>query len=66
MAFHGIVDTHKGLSDPAIMPEYVNQVRKAHEGILSFATLDPELPKWSVIRKELASQHWDLGGPTQA
>ena len=28
MAFHGIVYTHKGLSDPAIMPEYVNQVRK--------------------------------------
>ena len=66
MAFHGIVYSHKGLSDPAIMPEYVAQVREAHRGILRYATLDPELPTWSVIRKELAKKQWDLGGPTQA
>ena len=66
MAFHGIVYSHKRLSDPAIMPECVAQVRETHRGILLYATLDPELPTWSVIRKELAKRQWDLGGPTQA
>ena len=68
MAFHGIVYSHQGLSDPAIMPEYVAQVREAHSdsGILKYATLDPELPTWSAIRKELSKGSWDLGGPTQA
>ena len=66
MAFHGIVYSHQGLSDPAVMPEYVHQVREAHCGILRYATLEPELPKWSVVRRGLSSQHWDLGGPTQA
>ena len=66
MAIHGIVHSHQGLSDPAIMPEYVRQVREAHCGILRYATLEPELPRWSFVRKGLSSQHWDLGGPTQA
>ena len=30
MAFHGITYSHKGLTDPAIMPEYVRQVRENH------------------------------------
>ena len=38
MAFHGIVYSHGGLSDPAIMPEYVAQVREARELILKYAT----------------------------
>ena len=66
MAFHGIVYSHQGLSDPATMPEYVRQVREVHCGILRYATVDPELPRWSFIRKGLSSQDWDLGGPTQA
>ena len=67
LAFHGITYAHKGLSDPAIMPEYVRQVRQNHMAILRYATLDPELPRWAFLRKGLSSQKWDLVGPlTQA
>ena len=66
MAVHGITYSHQGLTDPAIMPEYVRQVREVHCGILRYATVDPELPRWSFIRKGLSEQHWDLAGPTQA
>ena len=45
-AFHGITYSHQGLTDPAIMPEYVRQVRENHCAILRYATLDPELPRW--------------------
>ena len=44
LAFHGITYSHKGLSDPAIMPEYVRQVRENHIAILRFATVEPALP----------------------
>ena len=57
MAFHGIVYSHQGLSDPAVMPEYVRQVREAHCGILRYAALEPEFPRWSFVRKGLSSQH---------
>ena len=66
MAFHGITYSHQGLTDPAIMPEYVRQVRETHCAILRYATLDPELPRWAFLRKGLADQQWDLAGPTQA
>ena len=35
-------------------------------GILRYATLDPELPRWAFLRKGLADQKWDLAGPLQA
>ena len=60
MAVHGITYSHQGLTDPAIMPEYVRQVRETHCAILRYATVDPELPRWAFIRKGLSEQHWDL------
>ena len=33
MAVHGTTYSHQGLTDPAIMPEYVRQVREVHCGI---------------------------------
>ena len=66
MAFHGITYSHQGLTDPAIMPEYVRQVREIHYAILRYATLHPELPRWAFLRKGLADQKWDLTGITQA
>ena len=66
MAFHGIVYSHRGLYDPAVMPEYVAKVREVHKSILRCATLDPELPTWSEVRKGLQSSKWDLEGPMQA
>ena len=66
MAFHGITYSHQGLTDPAIMPEYVRQVREIHYAILRYATLDPELPRWAFLRKGLETQKWDLAGITQA
>ena len=51
MAFHGITYSHQGLTDPAIMPEYVRQVRENHCAILRHATLEPELPRWAFLRK---------------
>ena len=56
----------EGLYHPAVMPEYVAKVREVHKSILKFATLDPELPTWSEIRKGLRRRKWDLGGPMQA
>ena len=67
LAFHGITYSHQGLTDPAIMPEYVRQVRENHIAILRYATLDPELPRWAFLRKGLSDKKWDLVGPlTQA
>ena len=66
MAFHGIVYSHKGLCDPAIMPEYVAQIREKHQESLRWATLDPQLPTWTVIRKGMRRSRWDLGTPLQA
>ena len=67
LAFHGITYSHPGLLDPAIMPEYVRQVRENHIAILRYATLDPELPRWAFLRKGLSDKKWDLLGPlTQA
>ena len=66
MAFHGIVYSHKGLCDPAIMPEYVAQIREKHQESLRWATLDPELPTWTEMRKGMRRNRWDLGGPLQA
>ena len=67
LAFHGITYSHQGLMDPAIMPEYVRQVRENHIAILRYATLDPELPRWAFLRKGLSDKKWDLVGPlTQA
>ena len=60
LAFHGITYSHKGLSDPAIMPEYVRQVRENHIAILRFATLEPELPRWAFLRKGLFDRKGDL------
>ena len=47
------------------MPEYVVQVRDIHAK-LSCAVLDPELPRWGVIRNRLKANKWDVGGDTQA
>ena len=67
LAFHGITYSHPGLMDPAIMPEYVRQVRENHIAILRYATLDPELPRWAFLRKGPSDKKWDLLGPlTQA
>ena len=67
LAFHGITYSHRGLSDPAIMPEYVRQVRENHIAILRFATLEPELPRWAFLRKGLFDRKGDLLDPlTQA
>ena len=67
MAFHGITYSHQGLTDPAIMPEYVRQVRENHSAILRHATLEPELPRWAFLRKGLFDRKGDLVGPlTQA
>ena len=68
MAFldHGIVYSHGGLSDPAIMPEYVAQVRDTRASIISYATLEPELPTWTETRKRLSANDWDVGKPMQA
>ena len=67
MAFHGITYSHQGLTDPAIMPEYVRQVRENHCAILRYATLEPELPRWAFLRKGLFDRKGDLVGPlTQA
>ena len=60
LAFHGITYSHRGLSDPAIMPEYVRQVRENHIAILRFATLEPELPRWAFLRKGLFDRKGDL------
>ena len=67
MAFHGIVYSHKGLCDPAITPEYVAQIREKHQESLRWATLDPQLPTWTEIRKGMRrTTRWDLGTPLQA
>ena len=67
LAFHGITYSHRGLSDPAIMPEYVRQVRENHIAILRYATLEPELPRWAFLRKGLFDRKGDLLDPlTQA
>ena len=66
MAFHGITYSHKGLVDPAIMPEYVRLLRENHCAILRYATLDPELPRWAFLWKGYVAQKWDLAGETQA
>ena len=58
MAFHRIVYSHGGLYDPAVMPGYVAKVREVHKGILRYATLDPELPTWTEIRKGLKRNKW--------
>ena len=60
LAFHGITYSHKGLSDPAIMPEYVRQVRENHIAILRYATLEPELPRWAFLRKGFRDRKGDL------
>ena len=60
LAFHGITYSHKGLSDPAIMPEYVRQVRENHIAILRFATLEPALPRWAFLRKGFSDRKGDL------
>ena len=65
MAFHGIVYSHEGLSDPACLSMWPRSVRSI-KTILKYATLDPELLTWSVIRKRLIKKRWDLGGPMQA
>ena len=67
MAFHGITYSRPGLMDPAIMPEYVRQVRENYIAILRFATLEPELPRWAFLQKGLSDKKWDLLDPlTQA
>ena len=66
MVFHGIVYSHGGVSDPAIMPEYVAQVRAIREKDLSCAVLDPELPIWETIRNRLKTNKWDVGDQMQA
>ena len=63
LAFHGITYSHKGLSDPAIMPEYVRQVRENHIAILRFATLEPALPRWAFLRKGFSDRKGDLLDP---
>ena len=60
LAFHGITYSHKGLTDPAIMPEYVRQVRENHIAILRYATLEPEIPRWAFLRKGLRDRKGDL------
>ena len=43
------------------MPEYVAQIREIHREILRYATLEPELPTWSVIRKGIAVSEMGKG-----
>ena len=62
MAFHGITYSHQALTDPAIMPEYVRQVRENHCAILRYATLEPELPRWAFLQKGIFDRKGDLVG----
>ena len=45
---------------------HVAQIREKHQESLRWATLDPQLPTWTEIRKGMRRTRWDLGTPLQA
>ena len=66
MAYHGILYSHSGLKDPAMMPECATQVKPIHAETMKWAGLDMEVAKmgrcaacpeskesgtWATIRK---------------
>ena len=62
----GITYSHQGLTDPAIMPEYVRQVRENHCAIIAICHAGSRASQMG-FSPEGACGKWDLVGPmTQA